>query len=373
MSIEIPEKYKKLIDKIKDKSLKDDAIQKFKRSLIAPGEAVGTIAAQSMGEPGTQMTMRTFHFAGVSEMNVTVGLPRIIEILDARQVPSTPMMEIYLKSNISKNKEKVNEFCNKIVEVTLKDLSEEVNLDLADIGLAIKLSKEKLKVYNVKIEDIVNILSESKDITVKRERNTIHIYSVDKDILKIYKVKARVLSKVVAGVKGIKQVVPVRKGDNLVIKTSGTNLKEILKLPEVDATRTISNNIYEVYDNLGIEAARNVIIKEIENTLKEQGLEVDIRHIMLAADLMTKDGVIRGVQRYGIPGRKPSVLARASFEIPLNHLFYAATGNDIDKLDGIVENIMVNQPIKAGTGIPKLIIKQNKKNKNNKDVKGAEK
>src|SRR5205823_11720234 len=70
--------------------------EKFELHEIDANESAGIVSAQSIGEPGTQMTMRTFHYAGVAEMNVTLGLPRLIEIVDARRVPSTPIMELFV-------------------------------------------------------------------------------------------------------------------------------------------------------------------------------------------------------------------------------------------------------------------------------------
>ena len=133
-------------------------------------------------------------------------------------------------------------------------------------------------------------------------------------------------------------------------------MSEVLKMEGVDTARTTTNNVFEIKEVLGIEAARNGIMKEILGTLEEQGLRVDIRHIMLIADAMTQDGEIKGVGRYGVSGQKASVLARASFEVPLNHLFHAATMSEVDELKSIVENVMINQPVPIGTGLPKLVV-----------------
>ena len=131
-------------------------------------------------------------------------------------------------------------------------------------------------------------------------------------------------------------------------------MKEILKLPEVDIENTVTNDIFEVYSVFGIEAARNMIIEETLNVLKNQGIEVDVRHIMLVADVMTYEGSIKGIGRYGVSGGKASVLARASFEVPLKHLFNAAVSAEVDNLNSVVENVMINQPVPIGTGMINL-------------------
>jgi len=127
----------------------------------------------------------------------------------------------------------------------------------------------------------------------------------------------------------------------------------------VDTTRTRTNNIAEISDVLGIEAGRNAIIDEALNTLREQGLDVDVRHIMLVADMMCIDGEVKQIGRHGIAGEKESVLSRASFEVTVNHLLDAAVANETDILEGVTENVIVGQPIQLGTGDVKLIAKKN--------------
>jgi DNA-directed RNA polymerase subunit A" len=133
-----------------------------------------------------------------------------------------------------------------------------------------------------------------------------------------------------------------------------------LKIKGVDRTRTTTNNIQNIYEVLGVEAARNAIITEAASTLAEQALIVDQRHIMLVSDLMTYDGTIKAVGRHGISGEKSSVLARAAFEITVNHLLMAGQRGEQDPLDGVAENIIVGQPISLGTGAVQLMLDFNK-------------
>jgi DNA-directed RNA polymerase subunit A" len=159
----------------------------------------------------------------------------------------------------------------------------------------------------------------------------------------------------IKGIDNIKRAIIRRDGDEHVIYTEGSNLQKVLEIDQVDKTRTTTNAVWEIYEVLGVEAARNAIINEASRTLEEQGLTVDIRHIMLVADLMTNDGDVKAIGRHGISGRKSSVLARAAFEITATHLLHAAITGEVDPLDGVAENIIVGQPVTLGTGAVNLV------------------
>ena len=147
----------------------------------------------------------------------------------------------------------------------------------------------------------------------------------------------------------------MRKDNELMIFCAGTNLKDVLKMEQVDESRTTTNDIHEVYQVLGIEAARQAIINEALDVIQEQGLEIDIRHIMFLSDVMTTTGKIKGITRGGITGEKESVLARASFETPIKHIIEASLSGEKDELNSVIENVILNQPVPLGTGLPGLI------------------
>jgi DNA-directed RNA polymerase subunit A" len=157
------------------------------------------------------------------------------------------------------------------------------------------------------------------------------------------------------GVEGIKRVVIRKEGDEYILYTEGSSLKKVMQFEGVDPTRIKTNNISEIGEVLGIEAARNAIINEATDTLREQGLTVDVRHIMLVADIMTVDGELKQIGRHGVSGEKASVLARAAFEVTVNHILDAAVRGDVDDLKGVTENVIVGQPIQLGTGDVKLV------------------
>ena len=152
-------------------------------------------------------------------------------------------------------------------------------------------------------------------------------------------------------------MLPVRREDEFVIITAGSNLADVLQLEEVDAYRTTTNNIFEIEQVLGIEAARQSIINEVLKVIESQGLNVDLRHIMLIADTMCVIGTVKGITRYGVVSDKSSVLARASFETPIKHIINAALVGEVDNLDSVVENVMLNQAIPIGTGLLGLSVK----------------
>ncbi|MBS3163124.1 DNA-directed RNA polymerase subunit A'' [Candidatus Woesearchaeota archaeon] len=360
----IAEKYKLTDSKLKQ--VLDRTRKAYHNKKIEAGEAIGIITAESFGEPSTQMVLRTHHLSGVSEMNVTVGLPRLIEVFDARKEPSTPIMEIYLKEKYSTSPTKVKEIAERIKGSTLQDVASEFLLNIIDSNVEIKLSRNKLQELNInskQISDIVqNVL---KTVNVVQDRDSLIIKSTNKEtkLSELYRLKEKCKEIHVCGLKGITQVLPIKIGEEFVIYCAGSNLKDALELEEVDAKRIKTNNMYEIADILGIEAARQSIINEALKVLGEQGLHIDIRHTMFLADAMTKSGEIKGVTRSGITKQKESVLAKASFETPIQHLVAASLVGEKDVLSSVIENVMLNQPVPLGTGLPGLMAKMKDKEK----------
>jgi len=347
----------------------------YDKSRVVPGESVGVIAAQSLGEPGTQLQLRTKWLAGAREMTITQGLPRLIEIFDARKEPSTPTMTVSLKPSYAKSENDVRRIAMKILEITLGDVAKEFNVDLMRMRVEVEIDSEKLKYFGVREKQVYdNVSAAFKTAKITTGSCKINIKPKDEEeagIKQLYKLKVKLKDTHVSGVKGISQVLPDKRGDDWIIKTAGCNLKEVLSMDEVDIENTNSNDIFETFYILGIEAARNAIIDETMNVLKNQAIDVNIRHIMLVADMMTHDGSIKGVGRYGLSGEKTSVLARASFEVPLKHLFNAAMHNEYDDLRSVVENVMLNQPIPVGTGIISLTVPKPEEETKEKKKKGA--
>jgi DNA-directed RNA polymerase subunit A" len=325
---------------------------------VEAGESVGLIAAESIGEQGTQMTLNTFHFAGVAEMNVTVGLPRLIEILDGRKNLSTPMMEIYLKPPYNKGKD-IKKIAFSIKETKLKDVASEFSINVAEFIVEVAVDKSKLDIIGIDAASLGKSVEKTlKDFEVKVKENIITIKSgKDANLNELYVIKEKVKDMHISGIKDVYQVLPVRRGEEFIIITAGSNLKAAFENEYVDSSRTITNNVCEIASFLGIEAARQAIINEVFKVIDNQGLNIDKRHMMLVADMMCNSGIIKGVTRYGVVSEKSSVLAKASFETPIKHVISAALIGEQDRLNSVVENVMLNQAVPVGTGLPGLITK----------------
>lgn len=351
------QKRKEVIKRIKEE---------YEHAKITPGESIGIITAESFGEPGTQMTLNVFHFAGVAEMGVTLGLPRLIELFDARKEPSTPRTEIYLKRGFTKDKEKIKQIASQLVETKLNDISTEFSLNLTSFRIEVELDKKKmkdLKITEAQLGKAVEDELKKVKVSFSQDKLIIKPKTEEYELKSLYQLKEKSKEVHIKGVKEITQVSPIFDGNEFVILCAGANLKDSFEIEGVDETRMTTNNIFMMAEVLGIEAARQAIINEASNVIKQQGLDIDIRHIMFLADAMTNSGKIKGITRSGITSEKESVLARASFETPLKHIVNATLIGEEDNLNSVIENVMVNQVVPLGTGLPDLIAKMKQKMK----------
>jgi len=334
----------------------------YQRHRMDQNESAGVMAAHSIGEPGTQMNMRTFHYAGVANINVTQGLPRLIEIVDARRIPSTPSMDIPL-SGIAAQDENVARLVASNIEMTsILDVAT-IDTDITNMTLIVRPNIRKMEERHLEVDELVDKLNKVKAVRgmVKLSGYDIVIQSDEPSYKKLQSMYDAVKTAKIKGIDGITRAVLSKTEGYWKIVTEGSNLKEVLNVEGVDAQNVMTNSILEVADVLGIEAARNSIIHEAMGTLGEAGLDVDIRHIMLVADLMTNDGYVKAIGRHGVSGKKSSVLARAAFEITAAHLLHAAMVGEVDHLEGVTENIIVGQPVTLGTGAVNLIYTPKKK------------
>jgi len=330
----------------------------IKKSAIEPGEASGIVAAQSIGEPGTQMTLRTFHFAGVRERDVTLGLPRLIELVDARKIPATPTMNVFLDKTHRSSEATAMKVARSILFTKVADVISSSEVDFVG-GVKLYVDDKKLRERDCSIEDVKDVAKVGKrKVELDEDQKVVSIRLEGADIPALFTLRNKVLNQKVHGIPGVTRVTMLKEEDEWVIQTSGSNLGKLLKMPGVDAVRTTTNNIWEVATVLGIEAARSILINEVTSTLDEQGLEVDIRHILLVADLMTSRGFLQSIGRHGIAGAKGSVLARAAFEITVPTLAEAAVTGEIEALKGVTENVIVGMSIPVGTGIVDLFMKR---------------
>lgn len=342
----------------------DMVLDQYALHRIDPNESIGIVSAQSIGEPGTQMTMRTFHFAGVAEISVTLGLPRLIEIVDARRIPSTPSMMVYLKPDKKADPDLAKKIAGMLEETKLLDIAK-VTTDVDKMQVLIETDDKKMRNKDMEVDAVIQGLKKERRLkaSVERDKGNIIVKPEVASYRKLQAVYEVLRDCKIRGVEGIKKAVIRKQDDEFVIITVGSNLAKMLESEYVDATRTTTNSINEISLVLGVEAARNAIIAEASHTLSEQGLSVDIRHIMLVADMMTNDGEVKAIGRHGISGRKSSVLARAAFEITSTHLLKAGIIGETDYLDGVAENIIVGQPVTVGTGAVNLVYSPEKMKK----------
>ena len=342
------------------------------KSRIDPFEAAGIVTAQSLGEPGTQMTMRTFHYAGVATVNVTQGLPRIIEIVDARKVPNTPTMKIYLTDGIKATAEDAQKLAASLEVTTTVNIAT-IETDVAQRRLVLHLNKANMaqkKMTGAEIREKLTRATRLHVIANKEKNPTVltlipNVHSVeDLDTLAenppsytmLLQLEEKIRDLRLKGIPGIERA-NVQFNDKTgehYLATIGSNLARVNEIEAIDRDRTYTNNIIEIYDQLGIEAARQAIVDELKATLDGARLEVDDRHLLVVADVMTSEGEVRAIGRHGVSGTKHSILARAAFEVTVNHLLKAGIIGERDHLTGVAENIIVGQPIALGTGSVEL-------------------
>ncbi len=353
-------------------ALVSEAARAQDMALIDPYEAAGIITAQSIGEPGTQMTMRTFHYAGVATVNVTQGLPRIIEIVDARKVPNTPTMTIRLKGENSQSADAAKKLAAAIEITTTVNIAD-IDTDVAQRRLVLKLKKGNLKQKGMTPAEVKDKLERALRLYVEadKEKNPSTLTLIPgiqtEDDMKtlaenppsyteLLQLEDKIRDMRLKGVPNIERanVQLDDKTGEYYLSTIGSNLARISDMEGIDRSRTYTNNIIEIYEYLGIEASRQAIVNELQATLDGARLEVDVRHLLMVADVMTSEGEVRAIGRHGVSGTKHSILARAAFEVTVNHLLKAGIIGERDNLTGVAENIIVGQPISLGTGSVEL-------------------
>ena len=344
-----------------------------------PHEAVGITTAQSIGEPGTQMTMRTFHYAGVATVNVTQGLPRIIEIVDARKVPKTPTMIIYMdefnskKKPLRTNEKLVRKIAASIETTTAMDVAT-IDVDVARRNISLQLNNANMRLKNMSGAEVRDKLSRALRLYVQaddddrpkslrivpgvsKEDDLASLASDPPTYTALLQLEDKIKKLRLKGLPGISRATvqgPTSETGEYYISTIGSNLAKVSEYDGIDRSRTYTNNINEIHDYLGIEAARQAIINEMWDTLEGAGLDVDVRHLIMVSDVMTTGGEVRAIGRHGVSGTKHSILARSAFEVTVTHLLKAGVIGERDMLSGVTENIIVGQPVSLGTGSVEL-------------------
>ncbi len=399
----------------------DLVVLKNWKSWAQPGEFVGIVAAQSIGEPATQMTLNTFHLAGVAaKSNMTRGVPRLKELLKVSQNPKATSLTVYLKPAFRESKDRVREVCQDLELTLLRDIVTKVAVyyDPKDSNSVVPEDRDLLKFYeifearqlavkegeeappqwskwmirlefdrekmfnkNITMDDVNFVLSDkfieqvnmiytdfNSQKLVMRIRLSAGNSTYGDDLIGIKKFQNRLLNNIVIrGLPGIRAAT-FRKDKNrkekveteykeveqYVLDTDGSNFIEVLNHPAVDGNKLYSTNVHDIYQQLGIEAARAVLYQEISGLFEEAG--INYRHLGLLCDWMTRIGRFMSVDRYGINKNDTGALAKASFEETEKILLKAAQFGELDPVTGISANIMTGQPIRGGTAFTQILL-----------------
>jgi DNA-directed RNA polymerase II subunit RPB1 len=387
---------------------------KYIKALVHPGEMVGPLAAQSIGEPTTQLTLNTFHSAGTIKANATQGVPRIQELLSVSHNPKNPSNVIYLAGNASTSKESAMKSMKELQKTTLRDVTKNVRIYYDPNPMSsdthveedreLLLTYEKFSVaqgnnctspWIMRLEldhyelayrnlaDMTVIQSKIRSNKVLKIFDCIHsdtnsdklvlriVFGVDmaKNALSLRFIEDKLLDTILTGVDGIGRVFPRENKEDLVyseaiggyeplkqwvLDTEGTNLFELFMNPNVDATRTFSDDIYEVLDVFGIETARMTMYEELMKVFERE--YVNYHHVCLLVDSMTYHGRFIAIDRFGMSKLENGVLAKSSFEQTSKILFDAAVGGEFDNMKGVSANIMFGQRPPCGTGLVDILI-----------------
>jgi DNA-directed RNA polymerase subunit A" len=301
-----------------------------------------------------------------------MGLPRIIEVVDARKVPQTPTMTIRLAEDKKHSADEAKKLAAGIEVTTTVNIAS-LETDVAQRRLVLKLNKGMLKQKGMTELEVKDKLERATRLFVQADKekkpSTLTLIPgvhSEEDLAELaenppsYTMLLQLEEKIRdMRLKGIPNVLRANvqlddKTGEYYLSTIGSNLQRVSELETIDRSRTYTNNIIEIFNYLGIEAARQAIINELQATLDGARLEVDVRHLLMVADVMTSEGEVRAIGRHGVSGSKHSILARAAFEVTVNHLLKAGIIGEKDHLTGVAENIIVGQPISLGTGSVEL-------------------
>jgi len=351
------------------------AWQKYNRSRVEPGTAVGAICAQSVGEPATQMTLKTFHFAGVASMNITQGVPRIKELINANATVSTPIIRVDLLDPFDAELARRTKMRLELTTLgqICRCMREVFEPDFCYVEIELDLKRIRLLRLDIDLDEIASMIAtkfkighdrfrRAYDATTKRERRDILQIDVGGDHLaSSWHLRESLVKLPIKGISSVKRAMMRTRSDDKTgrdiyyIVIEGEGLRDIMATYGVSFQTSYSNNVIEVAQTLGIEAAREVIIREIQETMSGHGIGIDERHLKLLADNMTYKGKVLGYTRHGMSKMKESALMLASFERTADHLFEAAYYGQKDPISGVSESIISGTPIRLGTGFFDLL------------------
>ncbi len=395
----------KIVKMIKGIKLVPEGIDEFKSAIqsqyftsqIQPGESVGILTAQSIGERQTQSTLNTFHSTGLSVKTVITGVPRFTELLNTTKEPKAKTCTIYYKGkhpDIQSLRDKVG---NSLRHLTLKKIKkrtsftcekrqdwwyEDFDMFYGDLyneykySIRFEMDMDKVFEYQVKIEDIATIIQDHFDdikcAFAPEQEGVLDVYidtshiSIDDTIFESVEeaiesyiedtVIPEVESHRLYGIEGIDDIFFEKKGEEWVVETEGSNLSKVFALSNIDFARTLCNNMWEIYHTLGIEATRNFLLEEFDNVVSSDGNFVHQSHTMLLVDIMTFQGTLTSINRYGLKNEQCGPLSKASFEESLDNFLKAAAFGEKENTKSVSASIMLGKTGRFGTGICDLIV-----------------
>jgi DNA-directed RNA polymerase II subunit RPB1 len=189
---------------------------------------------------------------------------------------------------------------------------------------------------------------------------------VPEDVVRVIHMEDKILPNLqtirISGIEKIKDIFFEKRKDEWIISTEGSNLYGLFSNPLVDKNRTMCNDMWEIYNVFGIEAARQFLIEEYMDVVTSDGSFVNSSHVELLVDIMTYTGTIISISRYGQKKVGCGPMAKASFEESLENFLKAGLNGEKENTDGISASIMLGKMPKTGTGvfdmyldIPKII------------------
>jgi DNA-directed RNA polymerase II subunit RPB1 len=414
---------KSIIDLRLSKEMFDEVLRdirfKYMKSTVHHGEMVGTLGAQSIGEPTTQLTLNTFHSAGTSKANATAGVPRIMELLAATRNPKNPSNIVYLEDSVASDLTSAISKAKELKKTTLRDITKSVRIyydpnplskDTAvqedrDILASyekfsvtqgntcvspwiMRLELDKNSMTNYQIIDMTKIQTDIQNNKVLRLFDCIHtdtnspdklvlrivfLQDMVKNALSLRFIEEKLLDTPLTGMDGIGRVYVREIKDEViyddkvggytqkkqyVLDTEGVNILDLSTKEGVDPYRTFSNDIHEVLEVFGIETARISLYEEFMEVFATE--PVNYHHMIMLVDQMTYLGHIIEANRTGMRKGENGVLAKSSFEETSKILFNAALSADYDDMRGVSANIMFGQKPPCGTGFVDILVDETK-------------
>lgn len=381
--------------------LKEQLERNHQKTLIQPGESVGIICAQSIGQKNTQLTLNTFHKAGQSEKGMTAGVPRFQELLNATKEQRNVNCKIYFKDNFQNVRSLRNKVGYSITGLILKDVvfdievcinkkkerwydsffalyNYEIDFEIYKDCLSMKINMSKLYKHklsmkkicekiNEEYEDIVCIFSpnvlgqidifvDTRNIELPEDRILFINHDNKNEIYLEECVQPKLEEFLICGIEGINEIYYVQEEDEWIVETDGSNYKKLLAHPDIDKTRTKSNDPWEILNILGVEATREFLIEEFMNIMEG----INICHAKLLVDRMTFSGTVSSISRYTLRKEDSGPFGKASFEETMDNFLQAATSGDIENTNGVSASIICGKRAPIGTGMVDLKIDINK-------------